>query len=202
VSRIEGEIVSDVSVAERTSALHDLQHPLRTIHQQFHATIEPIRPDLFSYCLRLTGSVFDAEDLVQETLTRAFGRLFQYYQPVEPRPYIFRMATNLWIDQYRRAQRLAFEPLTRDDQGVSDDPDLDEEVREALQVIVDLLEPRQRVAVLLKDVFGFSNAEIAEFLETTPGAVKALLHRGRARIERHRQPPHRVGAATTQLAEA
>ena len=47
------------------------------MYRQFHRLIEPLRPNLFHYFLRLTGSPFDAEDLVQETQTRAFGRLFQ-----------------------------------------------------------------------------------------------------------------------------
>lgn len=159
--------------------LHDLQKPAREMHQRFHRLVEPLRPDLYRYFLRLSGSPFDAEDFVQETLTRAFGRLHQFYQPLETRQYVFRIATNLWIDHCRRASKFGFEPL---DMDVPDEPDLTDETRAALERLVDLLQPRQRVALLLKDVFGFSIDEIATFLETTPGAVKALLHRGRSTL--------------------
>jgi RNA polymerase sigma-70 factor, ECF subfamily len=161
------------------TVLHELQEPAREMHKRFHRLVEPLRPDLYRYFLRLCGSPFDAEDFVQETLTRAFGRLHQFYQPLETRQYIFRMATNLWIDHCRRASKFGFEPLEMD---LPDDPDLTDDTRAALERLVDLLQPRQRVALLLKDVFGFSIEEIATFLETTPGAVKALLHRGRSTL--------------------
>jgi RNA polymerase sigma-70 factor, ECF subfamily len=66
---------------------------------------------------------------------------------------------------------------------------------------VGVLEPRQRVALLLKDVFCFSIGDIADFLETTPGAVKALLHRARGRVERERGlPPRGTDPVTVSLA--
>lgn len=184
------------------NSLHELQRPLRELQRQFNALIEPHRPDLYAYCLRLTGSPFDAEDLVQETLSRALGRLFQYYQPLESRPYLFRTATNIWIDACRRAQRLRFVPL--DDDVASSAYDIEpDEADAAWAALADLLEPRQRVAVLLKDVFDFSLQEIATFLETTPGAVKALLHRGRRRISRNRDAPVREpDAGAMRLARA
>lgn len=177
---------------EAPGDLTDLQQPLREIKARFQSTIESHRPDLYRYCLRLTGCPFDAEDLVQETLTRAFGRLCQHYQPLEPRPYLFRIATNVWIDQYRRARRLVFEPIPEHMPSAASSPEESAAVEEALAVLADTLEPRQRVALLLKDVFGFPVADIAEFLETTPGAVKALLHRARGRVEHQRSLPKRA----------
>ncbi len=184
--------------------LKELQRPVREMHRQFHTLVEPLRPDLFRYCLRLTGSPFDAEDLVQETLTRAFGRLFQFYQPLETRQYMFRIATNLWIDHYRRAQKIRFEPLDHDLRDDELGMEIGHDTRAALERIVDLLEPRQRVAVLLKDVFDFSIDEIATFLETTPGAVKALLHRGRTKIATsvNTEPKPTLDPVKLRLAEA
>jgi RNA polymerase sigma-70 factor, ECF subfamily len=186
---------------DRVSDLQELQRPLRDLHLQFHALIEPHRPDLYRYCLRLTNAPFDAEDLVQETLARAFARLVQHYQPVEPRPYLFRIASNLWIDQHRRARKLTYAPLQENIPVDLPQPEQNGAVQEAFGSLVDLLEPRQRVAVLLKDVFDYTIEEIATFLETTPGAVKGLLHRGRARIEQsRRQPPRTPDAASMSLA--
>ena len=182
-----------------TAGLNDLQEPVRAMHRRFHDLIEPLRPDLFRYFLRLSGSPFDAEDLVQETLTRAFGRLHQFYQPLETRQYIFRMATNLWIDQCRRARAIHFEPLPDEIEAEDFGIDLQPETLAALAQIVDLLEPRQRVALLLKDVFSFKIDEIATFLETTPGAVKALLHRGRKAVAAGRVEPAEVTTDPVKL---
>jgi RNA polymerase sigma-70 factor, ECF subfamily len=191
-------------VPDTCSELQDLQQPVREMHRQFHELIEPLRPDLYRYFLSLCGSPFDAEDLVQETLTRAFGRLFQFYQPLEARKYIFRMATNLWIDQQRRARRIRFEPLDIDLESLDSGPESGIDTQVALERAVDLLEPRQRVALLLKDVLGFSLDEIATFLETTPGAVKALLHRGRVRVSSAPADtaPSKPDPAATRLAQA
>jgi RNA polymerase sigma-70 factor, ECF subfamily len=191
-------------MSDSSENLHDLQQPVREIHRRFHELIEPLRPDLYRYFLSLCGSPFDAEDLVQETLTRAFGRLFQFYQPLETRKYIFRMATNLWIDQQRRARKIRFEPLEVDPESSAFSPETSVDTHAALERAVDLLEPRQRVAILLKDVFGFSLNEIATFLETTPGAVKALLHRGRVRVSSvpHDAAPGIPDPARMRLAHA
>jgi RNA polymerase sigma-70 factor, ECF subfamily len=171
-----------ISGNHKPQDLKEMQSPVRDLHKQFHALVEPLRPDLFKYFLRLTGSPFDAEDFVQETLARAFGRLHQFYQPLETRRYVFRIATNLWIDQFRRACLVAFEPLEEDQPANTIDPVRKPEVVEAWQRVVAVLEPRQRVAILLKEVFDFSIAEISEFLMTTPSAVKGLLNRGRSRL--------------------
>jgi RNA polymerase sigma-70 factor, ECF subfamily len=191
-------------VPDTCSELQDLQQPVREMHQRFHELIEPLRPDLYRYFLSLCGSPFDAEDLVQETLTRAFGRLFQFYQPLEARKYIFRMATNLWIDQQRRARKIRFEPFEVDPGSSAFNPETSVDTHAALERAVDLLEPRQRVALLLKDVLGFSLDEIATFLETTPGAVKALLHRGRVRVSSTpaETAPSTPDPAVTRLAQA
>jgi RNA polymerase sigma-70 factor, ECF subfamily len=186
--------------------LEGLQRPLRGLREQFDDLVEPVREDLFRYCLRLTGSPFDAEDLCQDVLLRSFGRLAQLYQPVDARRYLFRIATNAWIDEQRRAARRPVVPLLTDDlrapTGVSTD-----DMEDALLLLADALGPRQRAALLLKDVFGFSLAEIAEFLATSEGAVKALLHRARGRVEAARDavPEHGtpwVPESARRLAEA
>ena len=62
----------------------------------------PFRPELYRYCRRLTRDVWDAEDLVQDTMVRGFGVLSNVHRPISnPRAYLIRVATNLWTDSLR-----------------------------------------------------------------------------------------------------
>lgn len=147
--------------------------------------LDPLRPDLFRYCRSLTGDLWDAEDLVQETLLRAFAKLADVHWQIDnPRAYVFRMATNLWIDHTRRAQESA---MPEHFDAAAPEPVPAPQVREAIAALAWRLPPQERAALLLKDVFDFSLAEIAAQLRTSTGAVKASLHRGREKLEAARQ---------------
>ena len=145
--------------------------------QRFLETYEPLRSELYKYCRYLTRSPWDAEDLAQDTLARAFVTLAQMGQePPNPRAWLFRVASNLWIDRVRRR-----EPPT----AVTDPGDNRAEPRaprEAAGTLLVKLSPQERAAVVLKDVFDLSLDETAEALGTTVGAVKAALHRGRDKL--------------------
>lgn len=146
---------------------------------RFLDVYEPLRPDLYRYCRHLTASPWEAEDLVQEALTRAFmtlGTLF--HPPPSPRAWLFRVASNLWIDRLRRTRRLV---VGEPPEGVGEPPD-PRATREAAGALIGRLAPQERAAVVLKDVFDFSLDEIADALATTRGAVKAALHRGRGKL--------------------
>src|SRR2546429_5201384 len=81
----------------------ELTKSVRAVRMQFLEQVEPFREDLYRYCRGLTGSVWDAEDLVQETLLRTFAKLGEVHWDVaKPRPYIFAVATNAWTDRKRR----------------------------------------------------------------------------------------------------
>src|SRR5262249_2003898 len=104
-----------------------------------------------------------------------------------PRAYLIRTATHLWIDRIRRRTReRAFvernHPATTDS-GTRHNPEQAVEVREAAGQLLQRLAPRERAAVLLKDIFDLSLEETASMLKTTVGAVKAALHRGRGRLD-------------------
>ena len=75
------------------------------IQQSWHRFLqrtESLRPVLHRYCRSLTGSVWDAEDLVQDTLLRGFAKLGEFSNPIDnPKAYLFRIATNLWVDRVR-----------------------------------------------------------------------------------------------------
>jgi RNA polymerase sigma-70 factor (ECF subfamily) len=144
---------------------------------RFMQDFEALRPELYRYCRYLTKSPWDAEDLVQDALARAFVTLGRMgTSPPNPRAWLFRVASNLWIDQKRQAREtseLETEP------AVTYEP---RESREAAGTLIAKLSPRERVAVVLKDVFDLSLDEIAEALGTTTGTVKSTLHRGRGRL--------------------
>jgi RNA polymerase sigma-70 factor (ECF subfamily) len=153
---------------------------VRRAQHAFVAALAPARPDLYAYCRRLTDNPFDAEDLVQETLARALARAAQTHGTVaNPIGWLVRIATNAHIDAHRR-----FRPLPTDLEPTdpAEEPADPAEVREALTELVTLLPPQERAAVALKDVFGYSLKEVAAVLDTTEGAVKAALHRGRGRL--------------------
>jgi RNA polymerase sigma-70 factor (ECF subfamily) len=149
--------------------------------RRFVDTYEPLRPELYRYCRHLTRSAWDAEDMAQETLAKAFVHLGLMTEPPHnPRAWLFRVASNLWINRTRQRRELpsqfcaeAPEPSTGADPRAT---------REAAGTLIAQLSPQERAAVVLKEAFGQSLEEIAETLSTTLGAVKAALHRGRAKL--------------------
>jgi RNA polymerase sigma-70 factor (ECF subfamily) len=160
----------------------DTVRALRTSWFAYLDTVETLHPALHAYGLKLTGSVWDAEDLVQDTLLRAFamigrGDLHGPGSPVaNPRAYLFRTATNLWLDSQRRQAR---ERTILAEPRPGPEPAAPEAVRAAGEQLFARLSPQARAAVILKDVFEFSLEEMADQLRTTVGGVKSALHRGR-----------------------
>ncbi|HEY4570654.1 MAG TPA: sigma-70 family RNA polymerase sigma factor, partial [Kribbella sp.] len=151
----------------------------RLARWEFLDRLEPLRSDLYAYCRRLTGSPFDAEDLVQESLARAFTQAAQAHSPItNPRAWLFRVATNAYVDSYRRQSPVLVDTV---EQAAPDSTD-PAEVRDAWAELVTLLPPQERAALALKDLFGYTIAEVADVLRTSVGAVKAALHRGRGRL--------------------
>jgi len=157
----------------------ELLDRVRAARRGFFQRIDPVRPELYGYCRRLTGNVWDADDLLQETLTRAFARAADSHQRVERMlPWLVRVATNAYLDARRRPTPVPSELPDRPAAGAPDPL----EVRDALGEMATLLAPQERAAVVLKDVFDLPLADIAGMLCTSVGAVKAALHRGRDRL--------------------
>ena len=157
-----------------------LELPAKEPWRRFLDTYEPLRPDLYRYCRHLTRSPWDAEDMVQETLARAFVTLGCMTEPPHhPRAWLFRVASNLWFNRTRQKR----EVLTSSG-SVPELPTIDEPraTREAAGTLIAQLSPQERAAVVLKDAFGLSIEEIAEALSTTVGAIKTALHRGRGKL--------------------
>ncbi len=143
------------------------------------------RPSSGSSGYRLSGNAFDAEDLVQDGLLRAFGALAMHRGNLRnPRAYLLRILTNLWIDECRRARP---EPVGGAEEERMDpragNPEEEARLRDAAESVL-ALSPREAAAVVMKDAFDLSHAEIAGILSSSEGAVKVALHRGRKRLAR------------------
>ena len=153
---------------------------LSDAREQFLAMVSGVRPELHRYCARLTGSVIEGEDVVQETLAKAFYALSQSLDVPPLRPWLFRIAHNAAID-FLKSHGRKFVDVHADLEsfaGFDERPD-PAAVRAALAAFL-TLPVTQRSAVILKDVLGFSLEEAAETMGTTVMAVKAALVRGRA----------------------
>jgi RNA polymerase sigma factor (sigma-70 family) len=180
---------------ERPSSPH---HDRRS---EFLALTGELRGELHRYCARLTGSVIDGEDVVQDTLARALVALDEAEETPQLRPWLFRIAHNRAIDLLRsRALRKA-EPI----EAASDMPDeANPDPMEVLmrQQAVETAVSRftelpllQRSVVILRDVLDESLKDIAELLGLTVDAVKAHLARGRTRLRE-------INAQAATLADA
>ncbi len=161
---------------------------IRTQWFRYLDAIEPQRAALHAYCRRLTGNVWDAEDLVQETLLKGFamsarGDLHGEHSPVRNiRAYLIRSATNLWLDTRRRARW--FETSAREPSAFDADPS---ESAEAVERAVALTSAREFAAFVMKELFDFTLEEIADFIGTTTGTVKSALSRARTKLARATQ---------------
>jgi RNA polymerase sigma factor (sigma-70 family) len=180
---------ADEPRGDATPAGADLIGVLEEGRRRFLALVADVRPELLRYCARMTGSIADGEDVVQDTLARAYYELSQLEALPPLRPWLFRIAHNRAIDHWRREARRASEPL-ESAEGVADDAALEPENaaarRQAVQAAIAsflALAPAQRGCVILKDVLDHSLDEIAGELGLTIQAVKAALHRGRIALQ-------------------
>jgi RNA polymerase sigma-70 factor (ECF subfamily) len=166
----------------------------------------PYRRELQVHCYRMVGSLHDAEDLVQETMLRAWRRLGTFEGRTSLRRWLYAIATNACLNALEREPRVVLFPTSGDDpppiaridwlepypDSLLPDPaggdpqarlDLRESVALAFLAAIQHLPARQRAMVLLFDVLGWSAAEIAELLETSVAAVNSGLQRARATLE-------------------
>ena len=168
--------------------------------KRFQADALPLLDSLYAGALRMTRNPADAEDLVQETMMRAYRSFERFEEGTNLKAWLFRIMTNAYINTYRKKQR---EP-----QKVSADEleefDLYRELKEhdpqwdatpeniVLSNLVDTdiidaiddLPEQFRLAVVLSDVEGFSYAEMAEIMDVPLGTVMSRLHRGRKALQK------------------
>jgi RNA polymerase sigma-70 factor, ECF subfamily len=157
--------------------------PFEARYLAFLETITQLRPSLHRYCSRMTGSVMDGEDVVQEALFEAYRKLDKFDDSRPLKPWLFRIAHNRCIDFLRkRGVRVEAETAAMVPDAVEPaDPAL-LGLGRAVEHLVISLPPKERACVLLKDVFDYSLEEIAELVDSTVGGVKAALNRARTKL--------------------
>ncbi|GAA1992361.1 RNA polymerase sigma-70 factor [Kitasatospora viridis] len=154
---------------------------------------------LFGTAYRMLGSVADAEDVLQDAWLKWAEA--DRSGVLNPRAYLVRTVTNLSLNKLTsaRARRESYvgtwlpEPLlTAPD--VAEDAELAESVSLAMLVVLETLSPLERAVFVLREVFGYSNAELAETLGKSEAAVRQLAHRAKAHVQ-ERRPRFETGAA-------
>jgi RNA polymerase sigma-70 factor (ECF subfamily) len=160
----------------------------------FAELVEPYRRALEVHCYRMLGSLHDAEDVAQETMLKAWRSLDRFERRASVQTWLYRIATNACLDELGRRPRRA-EPVIEPDPDARlgdvvapvADPAARYAQREGMELAfltsIQRLPGRQRVVLILRDVLGWSGAEIAELLESTVAAVNSTLQRARATIE-------------------
>ena len=187
--------------------------------EAFRQLVEPFRHELHAHCYRILGSTHDAEDVLQETLLAAWQGLNRFEERASLRTWLYRIATNRCLNGLRSASHrptLEARPMMPDlpePAGVNEvvwlepypDARLDEypapepgpearfEASEAISLAfitaLQLLPPRQRAVLVLRDVLGFHANEVAQMLETSTESVTSALKRARATLDRRRRSP-------------
>ena len=180
-------------------------------NEAFTALVEPHRKPLLVHCYRLSGSLDDAEDLVQETFIRAWGKLKSYQEQGSFRNWLYAIAAHLWLDEFRKRKKRILLPLDGEPSNpdfppqpnpstswldplpdswlTSPDatPEFSYERREtisfAFMVALQKLNARQRVVLILREVFSWSAEETAAGLDLTVDSVNNLLYRARKNLE-------------------
>jgi len=163
----------------------------------FEGLIRDSYKQAYGLAYRLTGNASEAEDLVQESLLRAYRFFHRYDESLPFTSWLYRIMTNAHIDMVRRRGRIrttSLEASGNDGSTTWDLPDLlaspdrqmlleslDEPVQNALVSMT----AEFRTAVLLADVEGLAYEEVAEIMKTSVGTVRSRIHRGRKQIRTH-----------------
>jgi RNA polymerase sigma-70 factor (TIGR02960 family) len=186
--------------------------------QAFRELVEPYQHELAVHCYRILGSAQDAEDAMQETLLTAWRSLSGFEQRSSLRTWLYRIATSRSLNALRAASRrpamdwpnkdveppepsrlgevLWLEPypdlLLAELPDDAPGPQARYEAREAISLAfitaLQLLPPRQRTALILRDVLGFHTSEAAEILQASDQSVASALKRARATLAEHLPP--------------
>ena len=195
--------------------------------EAFGELVEPYLRELQAHCYRILGSTEDAEDALQETLLSAWRGLSGFDGQASLKSWLYRVATNRCLDALRALRRRSrVDPVMLDIgppeptrygevlwlqpypdvllEGAIDrtpGPEARYEAREAISLAfvtaLQLLPPRQRAVLVLKDVLGFRASEVADMLDATEESVKSALKRARGTLRSHlagrgtHEPAHR-----------
>jgi RNA polymerase sigma-70 factor (ECF subfamily) len=189
----------------------------------FETAVERHHRELRVHCYRMTGSILDAEDLVQETFLRAWRGRAQFERRASLRAWLYQIATNACLDSLKHASRRTVpvgapndDPLEHNTRiqpfpdawlpgrAGEDDPAImvatNETIELAFIAALTQLPPRQRAALIARDVLGFTVTETATLLDVTEASTNSLLQRARATLRR-RTPSDRLAWSRPRLPE-
>lgn len=173
-----------------------LEHPRAELNRRFERDALGYVDTLFGGALRMTRNRSDAEDLVQETMMKAYGAFDGFAEGTNLKAWLFRIMTNTYINSYRKKKRHP-EYLTdeisdfegQETAGRRSDRPRSAEVEaleglpsSELRAALDALPYEFRVTVYYADVEGFAYKEIAEIMQTPIGTVMSRLHRARRQL--------------------
>lgn len=201
-------------------------------HDAFRALIEPVHRELHLFCYRMLGSSEDAEDVLQEALLKAWRALGRYDRRSSFRTWVYRIVTRASLDALRSRRRrvlpwdigasrdpatgfgeqrhdIAWLELYPDLLPARSDPQAAAELRESTRLAfvhaLQILAPRQRAVLILRDVLDWTAAEAATALGTSVAAVNSALQRARGALsggngQNPRPAPGALDAKTTEIA--
>jgi RNA polymerase sigma-70 factor (ECF subfamily) len=165
--------------------------------EQLDRLLGELRPKLHRYCARMTGSVIEGEDVVQEAMLKALEAWAAAGPLANPEGWLFRIAHNAALDHLRRRARRDAAHADEDLEMIADPatPAEDRQAAAAGLATFMRLPAAQRSCVILMDVLGYTIQEVGGIIDATVPAVKAALHRGRARLRELAAAPEEARAA-------
>jgi RNA polymerase sigma-70 factor (ECF subfamily) len=162
-----------------------------TDEQQFVALTSPHRAALHRHCYRMLGSLHDADDALQETLLRAWRGIDRFEPRAPVSAWLYRIATNVclrMLEQRNRRPAPVDAHLEPYPEPVGAGPEAETESREAIGLAfvaaMQLLPPKQRAVLILRDVLDWSAREVAEHFGDSVAAINSALQRARERLAR------------------
>ncbi len=197
----------------------------------FPAAIEQFRREIHVHCYRMTGSLDEADDLVQEAFLRAWRGREAFEGRASVRTWLYKIATNLCLDALRKRSRRSLPTFAYAPSPSSSLPDAPptehgwidpypdallrdteptpearyastEAVSLAFQVALQVLPPRQRAVLVLRDVLEWSAREVAQLLDSSTAAVNSALQRARTTLDERYQRPAEPDLPLTAAARA
>jgi RNA polymerase sigma-70 factor, ECF subfamily len=162
-----------------------------------------MRPELHRYCARMVGSVIDGEDVLQDALIKAVESFASAGTIGNPRGWLFRIAHNTALDFLRQRNRQQAFQLGEEVDMIADPADdvLSREIASTSLRTFMRLPLAQRASVILMDVLGCSLSEVCDVMDFSLPAVKAALHRGRARLRELAEEPDDLPRPQMSLAD-
>lgn len=152
------------------------------MNEEFELAIQPYMHDLRKYCLSLTNTKWDGEDLLQETLVKTYESWLKPPKQMA-KAYLYRIASNTWIDNHRK--RKVTEDMNYDLSKIkSEDGPAADSLTPVINALLNRLTSKQRVIVLCMLGFGYTAKDTADLLSVTEGSIKAALHRARKTISK------------------